>query len=129
MVWCDSSRKGPQCRASSGGGAAGWSVSTSTLYIPWRRRSSKALRPFSRGVYGWVFCAKNWLLYTEDAAANDKRFATEIMAAVPVGGLLVFDLGFFSFLWFDDFTHQQKFFVTRMREKIAYRTVQVLSQG
>src|SRR5215831_16759106 len=64
MVWCDSSRKGPQCRASSGGGAAGWSVSTSTLYIPWRRRSSKALRPFSRGVYGWVFCAKNWQLHS-----------------------------------------------------------------
>src|SRR6266436_1150836 len=70
-----------------------------------------------------------WQLYTEDAAANDKRFATEIMAALPVRGLLVFDLGFFSFLWFDDFTDQQKFFVTRMREKIAYRTVQVLSQG
>ena len=45
------------------------------------------------------------------------------------GGLLVFDLGFFSFLGFDDFTDQQKFFVTRMREKIAYRTVQVLGQG
>src|SRR4030095_8371458 len=27
-----------------------------------------------------------WQRYTEDAAANDKRFATEIMAAVPVGG-------------------------------------------
>ena len=51
------------------------------------------------------------------------------MAALPVRGLLVFDLGFFSFWWFDDFTDQQKFFVTRMREKIAYRTVQVLSQG
>ena len=49
-----------------------------------------------------------WQLYTADAAANDKRFASEIMAAVPVGGLLVFDLGFFSFLWFDDFTNQQK---------------------
>src|ERR671924_1400602 len=70
-----------------------------------------------------------WQLYTEDAAANDKRFATETLAALPVGGLLVFDLGFFSFLWFDDFTDQQKFFVTRMRQKIAYRTVQVLSQG
>ena len=70
-----------------------------------------------------------WQLYTEDAAANDKRFAAEILAALPVGGLLVFDLGFFSFLWFDDFTDQQRFFVTRMREKIAYRTVQVLSQG
>src|SRR2546428_2687423 len=68
-----------------------------------------------------------WQLYTADAAANDKRFAAEILAALPTGGLLVFDLGFCSFLWFDDFTGSQKFFVTRMREKTAYRTVQVLS--
>jgi len=70
-----------------------------------------------------------WQLYTADAAANDKRFAAEIVAALPVGGLLVFDLGFFSFLWFDDFTEQQKGFVTRLRQKTAYRTTQVLSQG
>jgi hypothetical protein len=70
-----------------------------------------------------------WQLYTEDAAANDTRFAAEILVVLPVGGLLVFALGFFSFLWFDDFTDQQKCFVTRMREKIAYRTVQELSGG
>jgi hypothetical protein len=70
-----------------------------------------------------------WPLYTEDAAANDQRFAAAILAALPVGGLLVCDLGFFSFLWCDDFTDQQKFFVPRMREKTAYRTVQRLSQG
>jgi hypothetical protein len=68
-------------------------------------------------------------LYTEDAAANAKRLTTEIMAALPVGGLLVFALGFFSFLGLDDCTDQHKCFVTRMRAKIAYRTVQVLSQG
>ena len=70
-----------------------------------------------------------WQLYTEDAAANDKRFAPQILAAVPLGGLLVCDLGFFSFLWFDDFTDQQKFFVTRLRQKTAYRTTQVLSSS
>ena len=70
-----------------------------------------------------------WQLYTEDAAANDKRFAAPILAALPQGGLLVFDLGFFSFLWFDDFTGQNKFFVTRMRQKTAYRTLKVFSQG
>jgi hypothetical protein len=68
-----------------------------------------------------------WQLYTEDAAANDKRFAAEILAAVPEHGLLVFDLGFFSFLWFDDFTDQQKWFVTRQRQKTAYRVTQVLA--
>ena len=70
-----------------------------------------------------------WHLYTEEALANDKRFAADILTALPVGGLLIFDLGLFSFLWFDDFTTTQRFFVTRMREKIAYRTVQVLGQG
>lgn len=70
-----------------------------------------------------------WQLSTEDAAANDQRLAAELLAALPTGGRLVFDLGFFSVLWFDDFTAQQKFFVTRMREKTAYRPVQVLSQG
>jgi Transposase DDE domain len=70
-----------------------------------------------------------WQLYTDDAAANDKRFAAEILAALPVGGLLVFDLGFFSFLWFDDFTASDRFFVTRMREKTAYRTVQELHRS
>jgi hypothetical protein len=70
-----------------------------------------------------------WPLSTEEAVANDKRVAAAILAALPVGGLLSFDLGFCSFLWFDAFTGQQQDFVTRMREKTAYRTVQGLSQG
>lgn len=101
------------------------------------RKKTQALR----GVAGTVLAGRMmvmveafsqrpcWQLYTEDAAANDKRFATEILAAVPRGGLVVFDLGFFSFLWFDDFTEQQKFLVTRLRHKTAYRTLAVLSQG
>jgi IS4 transposase len=70
-----------------------------------------------------------WQLYTDDAAANDKRFVAEILAAWPVGGLLVFDRGFFRCLWFDDFTASDRFFVTRLREKTAYRTVQELSSS
>jgi hypothetical protein len=70
-----------------------------------------------------------WQLSTEDAAAHDTRFATERMAALPVGGLLGFDLGFFSFWWVDDFTDQRQFLVTRRREKPAYRTAPGLSQG
>ena len=70
-----------------------------------------------------------WQLYTEDAAAKDKRFPHEILAAVSPGGLLVFDLGVFSFLWCDAFTEAAKDFVTRMRQGTSYRTLQVLSQG
>src|SRR4029453_8376235 len=70
-----------------------------------------------------------WHLYTEDAAANDKRFAAEILAAVPVRGLLSFALGFFSVLWFDEFTDQHTFFVPRLRQKTAYRGTRVLAQS
>ena len=58
-----------------------------------------------------------WQLYTEDAAANDKRFAAEILAVLPLGGCWSLIWVFSAFLWFDDFTASHKFFVTRMREK------------
>jgi hypothetical protein len=60
-----------------------------------------------------------WQLYPEDAAAHDKRFAAEILAARPGGGVWSIDLGFCSCLWFEAFTSQQKYLVTRMRAKTA----------
>lgn len=67
--------------------------------------------------------------YTEDAKANEKTFCDQLLAILPKGGLLIFDLGFFKFAWFDEFTNTEKFFVTRFREKTAYRVVQSLSTG
>src|SRR5439155_10879588 len=55
--------------------------------------------------------------YTEDSKANDKRFCEQLLESLPVGGLLIFDLGFFSFLFFDAFTEAMKYFVIRLREK------------
>jgi hypothetical protein len=37
--------------------------------------------------------------YTEKASANDKTFCDHLLARLPVGGLLIFDLGFFDFVW------------------------------
>ena len=44
-------------------------------------------------------------------------------------GLLIFDLGFFNFVWFDAFTESGKFFVTRLRQKTAYQVIRRLSSG
>ena len=66
--------------------------------------------------------------YSDNANANDKRFGDQLLAALPTGGLMVVDLGFFSFAWFDKFTAAQKYFVTRQREKTAYKVVAVRSQ-
>ena len=70
-----------------------------------------------------------WEAYTEDWRANEKRFAEAMLAETPLAGLLVYDLGLFSFGWFDDFTQQGKYFVTRMREKTSYQVLETLSEG
>lgn len=69
------------------------------------------------------------VFYTTEAEANDKTFADRLVDLLPVGGLLIFDLGFFSFALFDQLTNARTFFVTRLRGNTAYRVVRVLSQG
>lgn len=69
------------------------------------------------------------LHYDMKPEANDKAFCDWLMADLPVGGLMVFDLGFFKFGWFDEFTQTSRYFVTRLREKTAYTTTQILDQG
>ncbi len=67
--------------------------------------------------------------YTAESAANDKQWVDDLLQKLPMGGLLVFDLGFFKLLWFDQFTDTSKYFVTRQREKTAVKVKQVLSAG
>lgn len=67
--------------------------------------------------------------YTSNSKANDKTWCDELLNRLPVGGLLIFDLGFFKFPWFDEFTATNKFFVTRLREKTAYKVNKCLSSG
>jgi hypothetical protein len=67
--------------------------------------------------------------YREESESNDKVFCEELVKAVPENGLLIFDLGFFSFQFFDAFTGAKKYFITRMREKTAYKTIAVLGEG
>jgi hypothetical protein len=101
------------------------------------RRQTKDLRQESKTVLAGKLMAVVDLVshrplhlkYTDKAKANDKTFTDWLLETLPRGGLLVFDLGFFKFKWFDQFGEQQKYFVTRLREKTAYRPLRVLSQG
>jgi hypothetical protein len=68
--------------------------------------------------------AKLW--YTEDPGANDKAVLPRLLAWLPTNSLLVFDLGFFAFTFFDDLTAAGSWFVTRLREKTSFSVQQVL---
>ncbi len=67
--------------------------------------------------------------YTTNSKANDKTWCNQLLERLPIGGLLIFDLGFFKFPWFDAFTSAHKFFVTRLREKTAYKVIRCLTDA
>ena len=63
------------------------------------------------------------------AISFDKVWCDKLLERLPTGGVLIFDLGFFKFLWFDEFTESKKFFVTRLREKTSHKVLRGLSSG
>jgi len=65
--------------------------------------------------------------YISDVNINDVSLANEVAESLPTGGLIVFDLGFFSFKFFDLLSATNKFFVSRLKEKVAYHVVEVLA--
>lgn len=64
--------------------------------------------------------------YAEDPATNDKAFLPDLLAWLPQGSLLVFDLGYFAFTFFDALTEAGRWFVARLREKTSFTVEQVL---
>lgn len=120
---------------SSRGLSVVWMADGSTLEALMRRVKALRHEGISRlaGKIMMVVDAKRRLpvkwYYTEEGQINDKRFCEELLELLPKGGLLIFDLGFFSFCFFDRFTEQGKYFVTRLREKTSYREVEVISRG
>ena len=65
------------------------------------------------------------LWYEPDAHAHDQRAWDQILAALPAGALLLFDLGYTSFARFAQLTTAHVTFVTRAKSNLAYthRTV------
>lgn len=67
--------------------------------------------------------------YSDAPQTSDQHWNEALLARLPVGGLLIFDLGFFNFVWFDAFTNSDKCFLTRWKQKTAGKVVRVLGQG
>lgn len=54
---------------------------------------------------------------------NEKVAARRMVAALPLGSLLLADLGYFGFAWFDWLTDQGLWWVSRLRAKTSYTVV------
>ena len=64
--------------------------------------------------------------YTADPGANEKGILPRLLNWLPTNSLVVFDLGYFAFPFFDTLSASERFFVTRMREKTSFTVQQVL---
>ena len=66
------------------------------------------------------------LWYEEDSHAHDQTFWEKAVAKLPKGVLLLFDLGFVNYGWFDYLTDKAMFFVTRCKTNAFTQVEQVL---
>jgi hypothetical protein len=51
---------------------------------------------------------------------NEKVLARQMLATLPRRSLIVADLGYFSFPWFDDLTRAGMYWISRVRDKTSY---------
>jgi transposase len=58
--------------------------------------------------------------YLADPLQNEKVAARDLVADLPAGSLVLADLGYFGFPWFDDLTDAGQWWVSRLRAKTSY---------
>ncbi len=61
--------------------------------------------------------------FIADPHQNEKVTAREMVATLPPQSLLLCDLGFFGFAWFDDLTDQGQWYVSRLRQRTSYEVI------
>jgi hypothetical protein len=63
--------------------------------------------------------------WRQDAQANCKMNVGSLLQGLPAGSLLLFDLGYFAFWWFDQLSERGYWWISRLREKTSYEIVHV----
>jgi hypothetical protein len=63
--------------------------------------------------------------YVADAHENDKVRGQSLVEDLPRGSLILADLGYFAFAWFDWLTEKGHFWISRIREKTTYEVIHV----
>lgn len=68
------------------------------------------------------------IAYRTETAQNEKAAAREMVAGLPIGTLIVADLGYFGFRWFDDLTDAEYWWLSRLRAGTSYDVIHTFYQ-
>ena len=66
--------------------------------------------------------------HVEDPAENEKASVRSLLAHIRPGALILADLGYFGFAWFDDLTTGGYYWLSRLREKTSYTVLHTYYQ-
>ena len=66
--------------------------------------------------------------HVEDPAENEKVSARSLLTHIRPGALILADLGYFGFAWFDDLTAQGYSWLSRLRDKTSYTVIHTYYQ-
>lgn len=61
------------------------------------------------------------LIFCPEPRQNEKVLARALVADVPSGSLILADLGYFGFAWFDELTSAGQWWLSRLRAKTSYQ--------
>ena len=64
-------------------------------------------------------------MFQPDPHQNEKVLARELVEELPAGTLVVADLGYFGFAWFDWLTDRGYHWLSRLRAKTSYKVIHV----
>jgi hypothetical protein len=65
----------------------------------------------------------------QEASANCKQHAREMITQLAAGSLLLFDRGYLSFPWFDELSARGIWWISRYANEVSYQVRHVLYQG
>jgi hypothetical protein len=101
-----------------------------------RRFSTLKERPLGEALAGTLsglydVRLQQWrrILYRCDTRSNEKQRARAMVEGLAAGTLVLADLGYFGFAWFDDLTDQGYYWLSRMRARTSYSPVHVYAEG
>jgi len=66
--------------------------------------------------------------HIQDPSQNEKVAARGVLAGLCKGSLILADLGYFAFHWFDDLTNQGYYWISRFRLKTSYTVAHIFYQ-
>jgi Transposase DDE domain len=92
-------------------------------------RGEDALMPGKlAGVYDVRLQQWRYVEHVEAVHENDKIAAQNLLQHIQQGALILMDLGFFSFPWFDQLTAEGYGWISRLRQKTTYQVLHAFYQ-